>query len=104
MKKKSKLFYLALSSAFLFVGCNEENIEEKQLVQEQKVSLSRTKKEKFKEETSLLIGRILADKNVRDEVLSEMKKVSKNAEVISFGYLLKKDKGIRKNLNLALDQ
>lgn len=61
------------------------------------IALKSSSKVKFKKETSLLIGRLLSKKEVRDEVLSEMKKVSADGEVISFGYLLGKNKGIRKN-------
>ncbi|MDD5152133.1 MAG: hypothetical protein PHC28_16910 [Flavobacterium sp.] len=52
---------------------------------------------KFKKETSLLIGRLLSKKEVREEVLASMKEVSGYGEVVSFGYLMGKNKGIRKS-------
>lgn len=52
---------------------------------------------KFKKETSLLIGRLLSKKEVQEEVLASMKEVSGYGEVVSFGYLMGKNKGIRKS-------
>jgi hypothetical protein len=54
----------------------------------------------FKKETSLLVGRLLANKDVMDEVLLRMREVSADGELVSFAYLLGKDKGIRKSEKL----
>nr|WP_315163392.1 hypothetical protein [uncultured Flavobacterium sp.] len=52
--------------------------------------------EKLKKETSLLIGRLLSKKEVQEEVLTSMKEVSDYGELVSFGYLMGRNKGIRK--------
>jgi len=52
---------------------------------------------KFKKETSMLIGRLLSKREVQEEVLTCMKEVSNYGEVVSFGYLMGKNKGIRKS-------
>jgi len=48
-------------------------------------------------ETSILIGRLLSDKDVRNEVLSKMKKVDDNGDIVSFAYLLQDEKHYKKN-------
>ncbi|TDE46624.1 hypothetical protein E0I26_00650 [Flavobacterium rhamnosiphilum] len=103
MKTKSiKLLVFGIALSLFNVSCssemdtNPENLGATSNLKTTSTSKS-SKKAKFKKETSLLIGRLLSKKEVRDEVLSEMKKVSPDGEVISFGYLLGKNKGIRKN-------
>ena len=93
---KKIILFSSFLSLFLVNSCNETR-EEQVSQNEKTTTLSSTKKVKFKKETALLIGRILSNKSVRDEVLGEMKNVSRDAEVVSFGYLLKKENGIRKN-------
>lgn len=93
---KKIILFSSFLSLFLVNSCNETR-EEQVSQNEKTTALSSTKKVKFKKETALLIGRILSNKSVRDEVLGEMKNVSRDAEVVSFGYLLKKENGIRKN-------
>lgn len=95
---KKIILFSSFLSLFLVNSCNETR-EEQVSQNEKTTTLSSTKKVKFKKETALLIGRILSNKSVRDEVLGEMKNVSRDAEVVSFGYLLKKENGIRKMKN-----
>lgn len=59
--------------------------------------LTSTQKQAVKKETALLVGRALRDKAVRDYVIDEMKAVSENGEVVSFGYLTGREKSLRKN-------
>lgn len=61
------------------------------------ITLKKSDKIKFKKETSLLIGRLLFKKEVQEEVLASMKEVSDYGEVVSFGYLMGRNKGIRKS-------
>lgn len=106
MKTKStKLLAFGIALSLLNFNCSSEmdiNSENSGAISNststlKTSSLKSSNKLKFKKETSLLIGRLLSKKEVRDEVLFEMKNVSTDGEVVSFGYLLGKNKGIRKN-------
>lgn len=106
MKTKStKLLVFGIALSLLNFNCssemdiNSENFGETSNSTStlKTTALKSSNKVKFKKETSLLIGRLLSKKEVREEVLSEMRNVSADGEVVSFGYLLGKNKGIRKN-------
>jgi hypothetical protein len=102
MKLKTiQLFVSGVAISLFSIGCSSEmdSTAENLRVTPTAVkvlTLKKSDKINFKKETSLLIGRLLSKKEVQEEVLTSMKEVSDYGEVVSFGYLMGRNKGIRK--------
>lgn len=101
--KTIQLFVCAIAISLYSIGCSTETesklenaVAKKVVISSKKISSKETKNKKLKKETSLFVGRLLSKKEVRDEVLMRMKEVSEDGELVSFGYLLGKNKGLRK--------
>lgn len=99
--KTTQLLVFGLAISLFSIGCSSETdlpIENKVAVSTiaDETTLQNSEQMKFQKETSLLVGRLLLNNEVRDEVLTRMKEVSDDGELVSFGYLLGKRKGIRK--------
>ena len=99
--KTTQLFVYGFAISLLSIGCSSETdlpIENKTTVSTivDETTLQNSEQMRFQKETSLLVGRLLLNNEVRDEVLTRMKEVSDDGELVSFGYLLGKRKGIRK--------
>ena len=96
---KIKIVYVSLvllSISICLVGCTKENDLE-DFEQE-----SFNTKQKLLKETSLLIGNVLTDKNIKEELNNIMKGVSKDGDIVSFAYLFGKEASLRKNEITAL--
>lgn len=99
--KKIQLFVCGTAISFFCISCSNETDYSRQS-NETSSTVIETKLDDsqmvlFKKETSLLVGRLLTNKVVMDEVLLRMSEVSADGELVSFAYLLGKDKGIRKS-------
>jgi hypothetical protein len=99
--KTTQLFVYGFAISLLSIGCSSETdlpLENKTTVSTivDETTSQNSEQMRFQKETSLLVGRLLLNNEVRDEVLARMKEVSDDGELVSFGYLLGKRKGIRK--------
>ncbi len=86
---------LCLLSVFFFtISCEQEPIE---ITDNSIEDASLKERKKFMKEASLLMGRVLVDRSVRDEVLSKMEEVDIYDELTSFSYLLSVEKSLKKS-------
>lgn len=100
--KSLKIFQFGIIICFSFISCTSELVSKEETINASdnlnpKANIESSEKVMIMKETSLLIANVLSQKSVRDEVLSSMKNVSDYGEVVSLGYLLGSDKGLRKN-------
>jgi len=80
----------------LFYSCSEDT---------EKLELSNLKENEKRElmkETSILLGSLLSDKNVKEEVMSKMKEVDEYGELVSFAYLFDLESGLKENETSAI--
>jgi hypothetical protein len=87
-----KIIFLFLLTILGFTSCNQDTAN---IIDAENQAL--TEEQNIMKETSILIGRLLSDKDVRNEVLSKMKKVDDNGDIVSFAYLLQDEKHYKKN-------
>ncbi|UJH67522.1 hypothetical protein [Allomuricauda sp. SCSIO 65647] len=80
--------------ALAIVSCESTSIEG---IENIETDESLGERKEFMKETSLLMGRVLADRDVRNEVVSKMAEIDSYGELASFSYLLGERNVLRKN-------
>ena len=80
-----------LSFCLLVISCSTENNSETL----EKTNLN--SKQKLVQETAILLGKLLTDSEVKNALNNKMKEVDKDANIVSFAYLLEQEEGLRKN-------
>ncbi|MBG6063471.1 hypothetical protein IWX83_003281 [Flavobacterium sp. CG_9.1] len=85
-----KSIYL-LSFCLLAISCSTENSSETP----EKTNLN--SEQRLLQETAILFGKLLTDPEVKTALNNKMKEVDKDANIVSFAYLLEQEGGLRKN-------
>ncbi|SDI26162.1 hypothetical protein SAMN04488062_13212 [Flavobacterium omnivorum] len=80
-----------LSFCLLVISCSTKNNSETL----EKTNLN--SKQKLVQETAILLGKLLTDSEVKNALNNKMKEVDKDANIVSFAYLLEQEEGLRKN-------
>lgn len=90
MKNLQTILTICLISIFSISCENEKEIESFEIE-------SLSDKQKMMKETSILVGKIMINKDVKSALTEKMKEVGKDANIVSFAYLLGDHIGLRKN-------
>lgn len=91
MKKIFKSAFLIMLSTTIFVSCSEDS----ETIELQTENLN--DKQKLMQETSILLGKMLTNSEVKTALNQKMKEVDEDAEIVSFAYLFEQENGLRKN-------
>ena len=91
MKKIFKSAFLIMLSTTIFVSCSEDS----ETIELQTENLN--DKQKLMQETSILLGKMLTNSEVKIALNQKMKEVDEDAEIVSFAYLFEQENGLRKN-------
>jgi hypothetical protein len=91
MKKIFKSAFLIMLSTTIFVSCSEDS----ETIDLQTENLN--DKQKLMQETSILLGKMLTNSEVKTALNQKMKEVDEDAEIVSFAYLFEQENGLRKN-------
>mgnify|MGYP005858296895 FL=1 len=78
-------------STTIFVSCSEDS----ETIDLQTENLN--DKQKLMQETSILLGKMLTNSEVKTALNQKMKEVDEDAEIVSFAYLFEQENGLRKN-------
>lgn len=91
MKRIFKSAFLIMLSTTIFVSCSEDS----ETIELQTENLN--DKQKLMQETSILLGKMLTNSEVKIALNQKMKEVDEDAEIVSFAYLFEQENGLRKN-------
>lgn len=91
MKRIFKSAFLIILSTTIFVSCSEDS----ETIELQTENLN--DKQKLMQETSILLGKMLTNSEVKIALNQKMKEVDEDAEIVSFAYLFEQENGLRKN-------
>jgi hypothetical protein len=91
MKKIFKSAFLIMLSTTILVSCSEDS----ETIDLQTENLN--DKQKLMQETSILLGKMLTNSEVKTALNQKMKEVDEDAEIVSFAYLFEQENGLRKN-------
>jgi hypothetical protein len=91
MKRIFKSAFLIMLSTTIFVSCSEDS----ETIELQTENLN--DKQKLMQETSILLGKMLTNSEVKTALNQKMKEVDEDAEIVSFAYLFEQENGLRKN-------
>lgn len=91
MKRIFKSAFLIMLSTTIFVSCSEDS----ETIELQTENLN--DKQKLMQETSILLGKMLTNTEVKIALNQKMKEVDEDAEIVSFAYLFEQENGLRKN-------
>lgn len=91
MKKIFKFIFVIMLSSTIFYSCSDNN----ETIELQTENLN--DKQKLMQETSILLGKMLINSEVKTALNQKMKEVDEDAELVSFAYLFGKENGLRKN-------
>jgi hypothetical protein len=91
MKRIFKSAFLIMLSTTIFVSCSEDS----ETIDLQIENLN--DKQKLMQETSILLGKMLTNDEVKTALNQKMKEVDENAKIVSFAYLFERENGLRKN-------
>lgn len=91
MKRIFKSAFLIMLSTTIFVSCSEDS----ETIDLQTENLN--DKQKLMQETSILLGKMLTNSEVKTVLNQKMKEVDEDAEIVSFAYLFEQENGLRKN-------
>ncbi|PCJ95775.1 MAG: hypothetical protein COA50_08225 [Flavobacteriaceae bacterium] len=99
--KNTSIFLLL----FLLIGCQHDTFKNEILSNETETKKNEAipEENELLKETTLLLGEILKDYDLRHEVLSKMKEVDQYDEIVSLSYLLNVHQSIRKDEVKALE-
>lgn len=91
MNRILKTVFLILFSSTVIFSCsdNDETIDLK--------TDNLNDKQKLMQETSILLGKMLANNEVKEALNRKLKEVDQDAELVSFAYLFEQENGLRKN-------
>jgi hypothetical protein len=91
MKRIFKSGFIIMLSTTIFVSCSDNN----ETIDLQTENLN--DKQKLMQETSILLGKMLTNSEVKTALNQKMKEVDEDAEIVSFAYLFEQENGMRKN-------
>lgn len=91
MNKIFKSAFLIMLSTTIFISCSED----RETIELQTENLN--DKQKLMQETSILLGKMLTNSEVKTALNQKMKEVDEDAEIVSFAYLFEQENGLRKN-------
>lgn len=90
MKRIFKNAFIITLSISLFFSCaDDESVDLK--------TQNLNDKQKLMQETSILLGKMLTNSDVKKALNQKMKEVDEDAEIVSFAYLFEQENGLRKN-------